>query len=253
MYYSGSPHVVANSRILAITADDPDDTLDLAPYGIGIREERTLEYLETIPESTWGDWEVSIAGEGDSEKIMTSTSNVVNAYGRGSGWRNVINLSSDQTTTATIPTLGSDKHFIVGYGNVVRLFRASDLSLVMTIVVATAQCDIEVTALEWGPDGWTHFAALHGDSIFVVAFDATNESMAIEQTVSTGSASIRSVALADEYIVGGSKDKKLHVWDRSTGKRLHSDLCDADYRGYDELEEDDAIYPLGLHCQGHVL
>jgi len=112
--------------------------------------------------------------------------------------------------------------------------------------------DIAATALEWGPEGETHFVALDGISIAVIAFDATNESMAIERILSTGTASISSVALADEYIVGGSNDKKLHVWDRSTGERLHWDLCDAHYQGEDELDEDEIIYPLGLCCQGHI-
>jgi len=102
MYYAGSPHVVANSRILAVTTDDLDGSDYQAPLGIGIRDASTLEYLETIPASPWMDWRVSIAGEGNSENFVLSNCREVNAYGRESGWENVLNLRSERPISGDI-------------------------------------------------------------------------------------------------------------------------------------------------------
>jgi len=83
------------------------------------------------------------------------------------------------------------------------------------------------------------------------------------KTINVDDIEVNNVALAEDYIVACSHDKKVHIWNRNTGGKMVyttpgteqvDALCDH------ELDEDDeeilieeAIYPLHFSCHGHIL
>ena len=87
--------------------------------------------------------------------------------------------------------------------------------------------------------------------ISVWHFDADADIISLTQTIEAG-IELLSVALADDYVVGASKDKKLHIWNRHTKEKKWDGLCDIKDED-DQLDDVDIIWPLHLSCHGHML
>ena len=86
-------------------------------------------------------------------------------------------------------------------------------------------------------------------------FDAATHSISLTKTITVNEFEVRNVALADDYIVASSMDKKLLIWDRITGLKMtyvrsSSFLCNDDEAS---LDEEDYVYPLSLSCHGNLL
>ena len=80
-------------------------------------------------------------------------------------------------------------------------------------------------------------------------FDATSDSITLATSITTPDIRVKRAALADDYIIGASDDKKIHVWKRSNCEKIHV-LCDVE----DEDEEYDITYPVSIvSCCGHIL
>ena len=99
--------------------------------------------------------------------------------------------------------------------------------------------------LAWSPDK-THFAAGYSHQICVWKLDATNDEITLIKTIDVPNWEVTNVALAEDYIVASSKDKKVHIWNRSTGDKMvyglqggttRDALCDVGV--YDELPHDE--------------
>lgn len=116
--------------------------------------------------------------------------------------------------------------------------------------------------IAWGEDGsFAVYHSIEGDNldwhvgsveckISIWRLDAESDVLTQVQTIEVG-IGLTALALADNYVAGSSKDKKIHIWDRQTEQKIWSSLCDVGEE--DELGEDDCIYPILLSCHGHML
>jgi len=114
--------------------------------------------------------------------------------------------------------------------------------------------------LTWGPDK-THFIVGYPHKICVLKLDASKNEISLVKTITVPNWEVTNVALAEDYIVASSKDKKVHIWNRSTGDKmvygLHSGtardaLCDVGVD--DELRQNELFaHPLHFSCHGHIL
>lgn len=89
------------------------------------------------------------------------------------------------------------------------------LSLRNEVVVERGAGDIfghlsEVIA--WGPDK-SYFIVGGPHQICVWKFDAATHSISLTKTITVNEFEVRNVALADDYIVASSMDKKLLIWE----------------------------------------
>ena len=160
-------------------------------------------------------------------------------------------------------------------GNEVKLYKVVSTSELLTLLqsevlgrACTYEADIAndnerfTNRIAWGDDE-AHFIVYHSLENFNDASNGTREisvwhfdadadnNISLLQTIEAG-IELRAVALAEDYVVGASKDKKIHVWDRHTKEKKWDGLCDIADED-DQLEDYDIIYPLHLSCHGHML
>lgn len=114
--------------------------------------------------------------------------------------------------------------------------------------------------LAWSPDK-THFIVGYPHQICVWKLDAANNDLTLIKTIIVPIWEVTNVALAKDYIVASSKNKKLHTWNRRTGEKMvyglqggetRVALCDVGVE--DELPHDEEIVQTSfLSCHGHIL
>ena len=117
--------------------------------------------------------------------------------------------------------------------------------------------------LSWAPDK-THFIVGYPHQICVWKFDAANNNIILVKTIDVPDWGVTNVALAEDYIVASSKNKKVHIWNRSTGDKMvyglqggttaRDALCDVPgvTLGPRSRNESGRV-PLSLSCHGHIL
>lgn len=257
--YSGTASVAANGSIVVAVADDVEEstwshrTYPDERFGIGIRDARTLNYIRTVP-SPINNWRVAICGRVGSEIIVTTNCTQICAR-RG----NDVQTWQYDLIPGGVPVIGCETHLIVAIGDTIEIYGvnrvgeggdASELiSLHQSVTARTGERHEIMQNISWGPDK-SHFIVCHPQQICVWKFDVGTGNASLTQTIVTTDLCINNVSLADDYIVASSDDKKLHIWNRTTGEKLLI-LCDVDEE--DELDMDDIIYPLSMSCHGHIL
>jgi hypothetical protein len=113
----------------------------------------------------------------------------------------------------------------------------------------------------WGP-GERHVCFFAKPALHIWKFDAQNNSLALLQSLRV-SADIdqMEVALTSRYVAASCESRRIHVWDRESGQKLHT-LCDAeDHMLFDAEDVNHTLYrrrkqlqnPLMMIPFGHLL
>jgi len=267
----GSAHVAANENIIAYTSD--------FMVGIDLRDASTLNTIDTV--SSLRHWKVSICGRVGSEIIVTSNNRHVCALRKDFTQGDFIQQSGFDTSSGCgIETIGCETHLVVAHDGRVQLYEVNNeqheqvghgsntnnntdlISLRKDIRVeegAENEWEAEETKLAWAPDN-IHFIVGSTHKICVFKLDATNNEINLVKTIDVPNWEVTNVALADDYIVASSKNKKVHIWNRNTGDKMvyglqggktRDALCDIGH--HISYEAEDFVWPLSLSCHGHIL
>ena len=268
---NGSPHVAANESIVVCISDMAfNDEIE-------IRDASNLVNIRSVS-TTINNWKVSICGRVGSEVIVTS--NNKNICARDKVTHHIQQFEFDTRSGYGIETIGCDTHLIVAHDSRIQLYvvRQGDDNNNNATELLSLRNDIRVEEgarhdnddnelvdrkLAWGPNN-SHFVAAYPHKICVWKFDADNNEITLTKTITVPNWEVNNVALAEDYIVASSKNKKVHIWNRSTGdkmvyltpsvqvQRLVSALCDVKHD--DELDhEEEIVWPLSLSCHGSIL
>ena len=271
----GSPHVAANENIIAYTSDFKVNSR----ASIELRDASTLNTINLRP-SPINNWKVSICGRVGSEIIVTSNGRKICAQRRVRIY-NVQQLEFGTDSGCGIETIGCETHLIAAHDGRIQLYEVNNeqhednnntpelLSLRKVIQVEGGTVDYDdeellEEKLAWGPDK-THFIVGYPHQICVWKLDAAKNEIALINTITLPNWEVNNVALAEDYIVASSnKDKKVHIWNRSTGDKMvyretfagvsytysYEQLCDV---GCDEELWNASHWPLQLSCHGRIL
>ena len=255
--YAGFPQSAANRSIVVMVSNEADNVMFRTfPYeenGFGIRDAFTLNYIRTvscpIPHSR-----VTICGRVGSEIIVTSNFSQICAC-RGDDTQMWQHFPVNFEHGRGIPILGCETH-LIAFDRTIGIYSVNNgqsgstggglVSLCQTIRVDQNKRPI---AVSWNSDK-SHFIACFPHEIGVWKFDTESSNATLIQTIITQKA-ISNAALAKDYIVGTSDNKKLDIWHRISGELLYSNLCDVGED--DELDEDEANYPITMSCHGNLL
>jgi len=272
----GSPHVAANENIIAYTSDFKVN----ANASIELRDASTLNTINLRP-SPISNWKVAICGREGAEIIVTSNGRKICAQRRDNEVSyNVQQLDFDTNTGCGIETIGCETHLIVAHDGRVQLYEVINEQLEQVghggdtnnnTELISLRKDIQVEGgvvdyddeeelmeekLAWSPDK-THFIVGYPHQICVWKFEAETNEITLTKTIDTAW-EVNNVALAEDYIVASSKNKRVHIWNRNTGDKMvytsmymtkHS-LCDV---GITEQLWNASHWPLQLSCHGRIL
>jgi len=268
MYYAGSPHVSSNDSIIAVTTDDGMN--DGAPDGIGLYDANTLSYLRSIDGG--GGWGITLCGPIGAEVIVTNFSPFVLEFRRGQTTQ--IQRFHHNRNPHGIPIIGCETHLIALVGNTILLYRvtsgASMLVLSHTVTLGRDWQHNEGMAtnlISWGEDK-THIVVFHCVSnirhnfddddddtvpsaeMCIYHLDTETDRLSLTLRIHPGIL-LSAVSLSDDFVIGCSKNKKIHVWDRHSSQKKPFILCDVEEDK--ELGNWNIIHPLHLSCCGHML
>jgi len=260
--------VATNGDIVAVITNEWDGD-ECVPDGIGVYDASSLRYTGAFG---WGgSWrDVTICGPRGGEIFVRNCGDQFAIQSRGVRQEQRTGFYSSRSTEG-IPTIGCETHFIAVTGRELRLWRVTEAPQLLHCLrseVLGRDCvgnELFSSLIAWGKDG--HFVVYRSiggsitdgpveGEISVWRLDTESDQLIRIQMFEVG-IYLNAVALADDYVAGASKDKKVHIWNRQTGEKIWSDLCDVDEE--DELDEeddhydDDHIHPLSLSCHGHVL
>ena len=208
-----------------------------------------------------------MCGRVGSEIIVTSNAREVAAI-RGNDTQ-LVRHERQLRSPNGILLLSCETHLIVCIGNFLKLYRvetdtvSAELLSFKQSVVTTRENDQNMTtdrddvAISWGSDK-SSFVYCRGNEISVWRLDVANDTLNQVKLIDYGEdeedadLEIDNVALGDDFIVGSSTQRDIHIWNRSTGEKLPYVLCDIDDEN-DRLDPDDIIRELVLWCCGDIL
>lgn len=263
MYYAGSPCVTTHNSLVAVTSDDWDE--EGAPIGIGLYNSQDLSYLG--PRGELGGWKVGMAGPPGEELFITNYMNRL-YFGRGAGRDYVQDFPSNRNSDG-IPAIGCETHVIIVTGNTLNLYKLTSvddaaIALCQSVLLGRGCRNNEdhfKNAIVWGGNQTSEFVVYHSlettsDTLPATcelsawSLDAEVDRLSQTLTIQPG-VKLADVAMAEDFIVGSSNNKKIHVWDRHTSEKKPFILCDVEEE--DQLEENECIHPLRMSCHGHML
>jgi len=186
---------------------------------------------------------VSICGRAGSEIVVASTYSIIEAEAvhwdreEDGDFASSIPPIQDWQYTGNsnngIETIGCETHLITAHDGMIRLYEVNkeepfeagiqELFIprnrirVDEGVAEEEGAEDEEMKLAWGPDK-THFIVGCTHKICVLKLDANEISLV--KTITVPNWEVVNVALAEDYIVASSKDKKVHIWNRSTGDKM---------------------------------
>mmetsp|Transcript_12752 Transcript_12752/g.25574 ORF Transcript_12752/g.25574 Transcript_12752/m.25574 type:complete len:481 (+) Transcript_12752:175-1617(+) len=269
--FAGTPRVTTNGSIVVMTTDDTSDNLEERTYPssesevICVRDGYSLNFSRLVS-SPIRSWMLAICGRIGSEIIIASNCIQVAAI-RGNDTQIISREGLPQPGNG-FPLLGCETHLIICIDNCLKLYRvetdtaAEELLSFKQSVVATRQngpqpqdvFDVPIS-ISWGSDK-SSFVYCHDTEISIWSLDVANDTLDkvkfIDVAGDDEDIQIDNVALGDDYIIGSSTDRDIHVWDRYTGEKLPNVLCDIEEED-DRLSPDDIIRELHLWCHGHIL
>lgn len=261
MYYAGGPCVTTHNSLVAVTSDDVDE--NGAPDGIGLYDARDLSYLG--PREQWGGWKVRMAGPPGEELFITNCMDRLH-FGRGAGRDHVQDFPSNRNSDG-IPAIGCETHVIIVTGSTLILYKVSSVddvavALCQSVLLGRGCRNDEENfnnAIVWGQS--SEFVLYHSlettDDAFPGTYELSTWSLDAEADCVSRTLTIQAgvelgdVAMGEDFIVGSSRDKKIHVWERHTSEKKPFILCDVEED--DQLGEEDCIFPLRMSCHGHML
>lgn len=269
--FAGTPHVSTNGSLVVMVTDDTSDNAYDRTYPsneneeICVRDAYSLNFSRLVSSPIYS-WKSALCGRVGSEIIVTSNNREVAAI-RGNDTQIVRRQREPPLSPNGISLLGCDTHLIVCIGNCLKLYRvetdtasAELLSLKQSITmresaqeIITGSVDDEIS---WGSDKSSFVYCRHGtEKISVWSLDVPSDTINQVKLIDYGEnedLQIENVALGDDYIVGASTQRDIHVWNRFTGEKLPHVLCDIKEED-DRLGPDDIVRSLLLWCYGHIL
>ena len=178
-------------------------------------------------------------GRAGSEIIVTSNSHQMCARRDNDmqNWQYNVNIGNG------IPSIGSETHLIIATNGRINIFEVNldgrredgiaELLLLRQSITADSNVGrYDTPSITWSPDKRHFIVCLN--QIYVYKFDKDTNSATLVKTIDLGDFAVANVALAEEYIVACSDDRKVHIWNRSSGDKMA-------YTTRDALEELDYL------------
>ena len=272
--FGGTPQVATNGAIVVMTSDDvatedrayPSDDSEV----ICLRDGYSLNFSRLVS-SPIHPFKLELCGRVGSEIIVISNWMQVAAV-RGNDSQLVRRLSqSEPENSSGLPLLGCETHLIVCIGNCLKLYRVETdttspklLSLKQSVVTTREkdpqddpQDDLAgalAMSISWGNDK-SSFVYCRGTEISIWRLDSAEDTLEQIKLIhydADEDLQIEDVALGDDYVVGSSTDRHIHIWDRFTGEKLPHVLCDVEEED-DRLSPGDFSHCLKLWCCGRIL
>eukprot|EP00984_Skeletonema_dohrnii_P022301 scaffold11434_cov104-Skeletonema_dohrnii-CCMP3373.AAC.1 len=264
--FAGTVYVATNGSIVVMVSDDNDeDELSDRKYPssdnevICARDGYSLNFSRLVS-SPIKSWMLAICGRIGSEIIITSNSREVAAI-RGNDTQILRRETQHQMYLNGISLLGCETHLIICIGNCLTLYRvetdtaSADLLSFKKSIVASGKNGPQSTdevSISWCSDK-SSFVYCRGTELSIWSLDVANDTLDLVKLIDYDEdLQIVSIALGDDYIIGSSTLRDIHVWDSSTGEKLPHVLCDIEEED-DRLSPDYIIRPLQLWCHGHIL
>ena len=271
--FAGSVHVATSDSLIVMVTDDTSGDMDERTYPsienevICVRDAYSLNFSRLVSSPIRSSWRACVCGRVGSEIIVTSNAREVAAI-RGNDTQ-LVRHERQLRSPNGILLLSCETHLIVCIGNFLKLYRvetdtvSAELLSFKQSVVTTRENDQNMTtdrddvAISWGSDK-SSFVYCRGNEISVWRLDVANDTLNQVKLIDYGEdeedadLEIDNVALGDDFIVGSSTQRDIHIWNRSTGEKLPHVLCDIDDEN-DRLDPDDIIRELVLWCCGDIL
>jgi len=270
---SSFSRITANESILV----DVSDTINSR---IWIRDASNLDTVRTISSQNQ---KVSVCGQVGSEIIVTSYPRRVNALRRDFTQGDFVQqLEYATRNDSGIEIIGCETHLIVAHDGQIQLYEVNheQQERVHTINTTELLClrkDIRVEEgaegdtttlanlgvlmirkLAWAPNK-KHFIVGYPHQICVWKFEAAKNEITLVKTITIPVWEVTNVALAEDYIIASSKDRKVHIWNRTTGDKVVYGLTDGTTKdalcdvGVTLGPRTFPIRPLHFSCHGHIL
>ena len=175
-----------------------------------------------------------------------------------------------------VETIGCETHLITAHDGKIRLYEVKDGleegGGVQELFIKRKEIRVEEgienengvvreMKLAWGPDK-THFIVGCTHKICVLKLDAAKNEISLVKTINVPNWEVTNVALAEDYIVASSENKKVHIWNRSTGDKMvyglqggtaRDALCDVGVDDRLRHDEEGFVRPLSFSCHGNIL
>mmetsp|Transcript_19369 Transcript_19369/g.55755 ORF Transcript_19369/g.55755 Transcript_19369/m.55755 type:complete len:483 (+) Transcript_19369:88-1536(+) len=258
--FSGSPDVASNGNLVVAVTDDGDEasawdrTFPGERDAIAFRDASSLNFMKLLS-SPISNWKVAICGRTGSEIIVTS--DAIRIAARRGNDVQVMGFDPAMRDGNGLPLLGCETHLLSLVGNRIKLFQVGPGTSNDLLILCQDVCVVgENTPVENSSSGFawdndkTHFvfACPQSEQLQIWRLDAAESKVSCVQTINvTGHLSINNVSIAGDFVAASCQMKKLHIWDRKSGTKMHT-LCDVSKD--EELEEDEAIHPLGMKTYG---
>ena len=255
---AGSPDVTSNGNIVVGVSDDVehnccDRKFPGETQAIALRDAFSLNFVKLLS-SPINNWKVAICGRVGSEIIVTSNFQQIAAQ-RGQDVQ-LPNVTGEMGgNTHGIPMLGCETHLLALAGNRLLLFAVgtSDKLLIPRQNIRVHDnydpAEDSPSAFAWN-DNQTQFAFAFPRSSQIQIWRLDVEQSKAIHTTTLGVAdglSIAYVAISDDFVVASCQLKKIHIWDRRTGTKMHT-LCDVNED--EQLDPAEIIYPLCMKIYG---
>jgi len=273
--YPGNSRVATNESIIVAVSEDA--RIYCHPNNeMGMRDVSTLNYIRSVP-SPIRNWRVSICGRLGTEVIVTSNHREFCAR-RGN---DIQRWSYDVSIGLGVPSIGCETHLIIPTNGRINIYEVNlhiegrrednNTKLLLfreCIIAANNVSRYDTQFIAWGPDK-KHFIVSF-NQVEVYKFDKeTGNATLVESidVVGDSDLAVANVALAEDYIVICSHDRKIHIWNRSTGEKMvypgadqNGALCDycsdLDYEEMrDHVDEilEGTVHPIFFSCHGNIL
>jgi hypothetical protein len=272
MYYAGFPNVTSHNSLFAVVTDVREDEDYEAPEGINMYNANNLKYIGYLEQDGS---RTTMAGPAGDEVFITNNNHDL-SFCRHNFDEQYIHYANNMARN--VPVLGCRTHVIVVTGNTLKLYKLTSNTNDSTYVLecqsvslgrACNNDDIDENgftneyfnnSISWGRNEFD-FVVYHSVDnwrdgvpgtceISVWGLDALANQITRTQYIEAR-IGLENVAMSEDFIVGASKDKKMHVWNRHTKEKLPYILCDVDEE--DELDDDDIISPICMSIHGHIL
>jgi len=277
-----SPRIVTNDNIVVNLSEPRYVTHN----DIKLRDASTLKQIHRHISNVHENAKVSICGRVGSEIVVASTKFRAGIEAEVVHWNHdedgdipPIQVWQYDGNSNGVETIGCETHLVTAHDGMIRLYEVKEelewvelengLGSVNELFTSGNEIRVDdgvedenvvrEMKLAWGPDK-THFIVGCAHKICVLKLDASKNEITLVKTIDT-EWEVTNVALAEDYIVASSKDKKVHIWNRSTGDKMvyewrsgtTSDaLCDVE--STDRLRHNEGLVrPLLLSCHGHIL
>jgi len=272
-----SPCIVTNDNIVV-------DISDTEYSSIGLRDASTLKYIQHGISNPNVNAKVSICGRVGAEIIVASTKFRSGIEAEVVHWNHdedgdippIQAWDHNGNSISGVETIGCETHLITAHDGMIRLYEVKDEleegGGVQELFIKRKEIRVEEgienengvvrdMKLAWAPDK-THFIVGCTHKICVLKLDASKNGISLVKTIDVPNWRVNNVALAEDYIVASSKDKKVHIWNRSTGDKMVFGLLDGTARdalcdvGVDDRlrpDEEGFVRPLSFSCHGNIL